>query len=298
VETGGLLVADTESQWRKAQDALQEARAQTEAGSTSEQFQTVGLLCRELLITVAQAVYDPSRHPVNDGVTPGPTDAKRMLGAYFEAELAGSSHQSARKYAKSLLDLANDLQHRRNADYRDAALCLEATDALVRLVTVLSGRSMDASRSRVEVQISYEKLRISADEHLYGLRVKVRNPTLRSIPTFRLDLSFPDLPSIPLRWQSLRGRPGPTGPLLEISATDPAVSVFRSRRYQNITYRSPHALLPQETVDLSESIGLRYRFTDDVYSNVEDFPVVEWTVYADGISPAKGSVPLTELNVF
>jgi hypothetical protein len=37
-------------------------------------------------------------------------------------------------HAKAALDLANDLQHRRTAGFRDAALWAEATSAVVNLI--------------------------------------------------------------------------------------------------------------------------------------------------------------------
>jgi hypothetical protein len=69
-----------------------------------------------------------------------------MLDAYVQSELGGSTHESARKFARAALDLANDLQHRRTASFRDAALCVEATNAVVRVVGLVSGRLEVASR--------------------------------------------------------------------------------------------------------------------------------------------------------
>ena len=106
-----------------------------------EEFQTVGFLCRETLVSLAQAVYEPTRHAVGNGVKPSKTDAKRMLEAYFSAELKGSSDEAARKHAKAALDLANELQHRRTADLRQAALCAEATRTVVNIVAIISGRA-------------------------------------------------------------------------------------------------------------------------------------------------------------
>ena len=110
-----------------------------ESASTEEQFQTVGLLCREVLITLAQTVFDPDRHPPIDDVKISKTDAKRMLDRYQAVELAGRSNSIARKHAKASLDLANELQHERTAEFRKAALCAEATASVVNIVAILSG---------------------------------------------------------------------------------------------------------------------------------------------------------------
>ncbi|MFB3779575.1 MAG: hypothetical protein ACE141_18290 [Bryobacteraceae bacterium] len=108
--------------------------------SREEEYQTVGLLCRECFISLAQAVFDPARHVSSDGVTPSETDAYRMLEAYFSAEYTGAENEALRRHAKASLSLANQLQHKRTAMYKDAALCSEATRTVVNIVAITSGR--------------------------------------------------------------------------------------------------------------------------------------------------------------
>lgn len=112
------------------------ARAAEKVASavTEEEFQEIGLLCREALITLSQAVYDSDKHPPTDGQDPSNTDAKRMLDAFLVVELAGPEHKHARTQVRSAWDLAVQLQHRRTADAKAARLCLSATDAVVSLV--------------------------------------------------------------------------------------------------------------------------------------------------------------------
>jgi hypothetical protein len=85
-------------------------------------------------------VYDPSRHATTDNVMPSQTDAKRMLEAFIAAELAGGAYEEARRHAKSTLDFAVALQHRRTATFRDAALCVEATSSAINIIAILAGR--------------------------------------------------------------------------------------------------------------------------------------------------------------
>jgi hypothetical protein len=100
----------------------------------------VGLLCREALISVAQAVYDAERNPPTDGVSPSETDAYRILEAFIAAELAGSSNEATRGHAKAALSLTNDLTHRRTATFREAAMCAEAVTSTANLIAIVSGR--------------------------------------------------------------------------------------------------------------------------------------------------------------
>jgi hypothetical protein len=104
------------------------------------QFQGVGLLGRDALISLAQAVYIRERHPPLDGIEPSNTDAKRMLEAYLAVELAGGANEESRRHARSALDLANALQHRRTATFREAALCVEATTTVVNVIAIVDGR--------------------------------------------------------------------------------------------------------------------------------------------------------------
>lgn len=126
--------------WAKVDRCIDEVRRQLERASSEEQFQVVGLLCREMLISLAQTVFDANRHSPADGISPSKTDAKRMLEAYLELELPGSANKVARRHAGAALDLANELQHKRTAGFRNAALCTEATTSVVNLVAIISGR--------------------------------------------------------------------------------------------------------------------------------------------------------------
>lgn len=111
------------------------------AGAQNEEdFQGVGLLCREAIISLAQAVYDPELHESIDGVQPSETDAKRMLESYIAKELPGRSNEELRKYVKDAYQLAVVLQHRRNANFREAALCAEATRSMVNTIAIISGQ--------------------------------------------------------------------------------------------------------------------------------------------------------------
>lgn len=126
--------------WPRVDRGIYEIRRRLEQAKTEEHFQAVGLFCREVLISAAQVVYDPQRHSTEDDVLPSDTDAKRMLDSYIAAELPGGSNEGLRRHAKAALSLANDLQHSRTADYRQAALCAEATTSVVNIIAIISGR--------------------------------------------------------------------------------------------------------------------------------------------------------------
>lgn len=126
--------------WPRVDRTIGEIRNRLASAETEEQYQAIGLLCREVLISLAQSVYDPDIHTNLDGIQPSETDAKRMLENYIASMLVGSSNEAARKHAKAAYGLANDLQHRRTADFRQAALCTEATASIVNVIAIISGR--------------------------------------------------------------------------------------------------------------------------------------------------------------
>jgi hypothetical protein len=139
LEVGSQLFAEPTG-WARVDRGLDKIRERLESAETEEEFQTVGLLCRETLISLAQAVYVPERHPSADGVRPSETDANRMLEGYIATELLGGPNEEARRHARAALALAIALQHRRTASFRDAALCAEATASVVNSIAIVSGR--------------------------------------------------------------------------------------------------------------------------------------------------------------
>ena len=100
----------------------------------------MGALCRDLLISLAQEVFDAAKHPSLDAVTIGRDDAKRMLEAFVSVERPGPANEELRAHARATVKLAAALSHKRAADFRYAALCLEATSSVVNVVAIVAGR--------------------------------------------------------------------------------------------------------------------------------------------------------------
>lgn len=88
-------------------------------------------------IMIAQQVYNSKIHICEDGVVPSDTDSKRMLDAYFQYSLKGTSNERQRKFAKSAVDLANQVTHDRCATRKDAELCYIAVSSVANIVKTL-----------------------------------------------------------------------------------------------------------------------------------------------------------------
>ena len=126
--------------WDRVDRGIDSIRIRLETAGNEEEYQTVGFLCRETLISLAQAVYNPQIHKPSNETEPSPTDANRMLDYYFSSELAGQTNEATRRHARAALSLANDLVHRRTATYKEAALCAEATRTVINIVAIVSER--------------------------------------------------------------------------------------------------------------------------------------------------------------
>lgn len=126
--------------WARVDRNVTGIRSRLASATNEEDFQAVGLLCREALISLAQAVFDPAIHPTPDDVEKiSETDAKRMLESYISVALGGSVHEHERKHVKAAYDLATHLQHRRTASFREAATCVEATASTINLIAIIAG---------------------------------------------------------------------------------------------------------------------------------------------------------------
>lgn len=124
--------------WERVDRTLVKARSQLQIASAEEDWQAIGLLCREATISLAQAVYDADLHGTLDGVMPSSTDANRMLEAYIAHAFPGPSFKEVRAHARASLALALNLQHRRTATKQLAALCVEATASTAAVISIIA----------------------------------------------------------------------------------------------------------------------------------------------------------------
>ena len=101
-------------------------------------YQSVGMYGRELLITLAQTVFDKSKHPSTDGTDIGSADSKRMLDAYIHYCMHKKSKEREVKFAKASVDFSNELTHNRTATAMDAELCYNAVLSTVHIIRTLN----------------------------------------------------------------------------------------------------------------------------------------------------------------
>jgi hypothetical protein len=191
-----------DSRWTKVDRVVEEMGNQLARASTEEQFQGVGLLGREALISLAQAIYDPALYPTTDGVSASEADAKRMLEAFLREELPGSSNEARRKHARASVDLAVALQHQRTATLRDAQLCVEAVMSVIRTVAIIgdSPESVEKFRDRGIGSLDIRYWDELPYREFRWMRIGIKNNTTKLAENVKVDLMEIERGAIPIRW--------------------------------------------------------------------------------------------------
>lgn len=125
--------------WDRIKRTVIKIKQDSSSAKNEEDFQQIGLLCREVIISLAQNVYNPEIHSAVDdnGIEIGKTDAVKMIGNYIKVRLAGSSNEELKAYAKATNKLANLLTHKRDAKKQDMLLSVSATMALINFIGIL-----------------------------------------------------------------------------------------------------------------------------------------------------------------
>ena len=121
--------------WYKVEGNLRSARRSFQTAQTIEDFQAIGIQCRETILSLAEAITEyqtpGEKHPISNQTTDS------IFEKLFNEIFKDSSKDQFRAYAKSCLKLANALQHERTATYLQANLCVEATAHLVGLIDAI-----------------------------------------------------------------------------------------------------------------------------------------------------------------
>ena len=128
--------------WERIKRTVTKIKRDSNNARDEEDFQTVGLLCRDVIISLAQAVYNPLVHGTTDdtGKQIGNADAVRMIGNYVSVKLNGSHNKELRAYAKATNDLANQLTHKRSATKKDMLLIVSSTIALINFIGIIEDK--------------------------------------------------------------------------------------------------------------------------------------------------------------
>jgi hypothetical protein len=128
--------------WDRTERTLRDFRQRLATAETPEQCQAIGQLARDSLISLAQAVFRPDVHWRSAEPVPSSTDSKRQLEAYLAIAFAGGAQDEARSYARTSIQFADALTHKRTATPKDAKLAALAADSLIQLIALSEGHEL------------------------------------------------------------------------------------------------------------------------------------------------------------
>lgn len=100
-------------------------------------YNQVGVLCRELCISLGKKVYKKEMNNREDGEDVGSCDAKGMLSSYIDYMLKGKSNSELRIYANSAIKLADHLTHIKSEDKMNMDALVTAIVALVSVISII-----------------------------------------------------------------------------------------------------------------------------------------------------------------
>ena len=132
-----VRAAPESTSWEKVDKQVIVMREQLARAESEEGYQAVGHFGREVMISLAQAVIDPSEAVGEDGKTPSSSDAVRLLDAYIGKTLPGRGNEALRKAVRAVVQATSAVVHDRNATPKDAALVAELVTASVHLAHIL-----------------------------------------------------------------------------------------------------------------------------------------------------------------
>ena len=124
--------------WEKVDRQVTAMRDQLTRAASEEEYQAVGHLGREVMISLAQTVIDPAEAGGEDGKPPSSTDTARLLDAYIGKALAGGGNEALRRAVRGTVKATSAVLHDRGATPKDAALVAELVSSSVHLIHILA----------------------------------------------------------------------------------------------------------------------------------------------------------------
>jgi hypothetical protein len=133
----GADLQPAQSGWAAVDHQLGQLRERFALAQTADDHKAIGLLCRDIFRSMADATFDENSHLPDGQELPGPADSVARLNLVVDAVAPGEANREIRKLLKANFDLANKVQHDQAATSVQAALVAEATVTAVNLVRIM-----------------------------------------------------------------------------------------------------------------------------------------------------------------
>ena len=130
--------------------ALREAYARAE---TPEEFRQVGLLCRDIFISLGRVIFDPEKHLPKNEPMPKRDDAKKRLDLAMKAEYGGSENEELRGLVRATYRFVQPRVHDQTEDRTNAMIAADATIHLVKVLAALFPTPTDAPHAEESAEL-------------------------------------------------------------------------------------------------------------------------------------------------
>jgi len=144
-----------------------------------------------------------------------------------------------------------------------------------------------ARRPDMSVEFDYKRQHIESSEHHYLLKIKLKNLSEQVINNYQLQFTFPtynnNVNNIVAYLDNATVRPTSKNELL-------------------FTYDSKTVCFPNQVIDLGQEMAITYRIDSQIYADsligYGRGPTIKWTLYADNMTPKRGTKAFEELQCF
>lgn len=131
-----------------------------------EDFQAIGVQCREILIELGNTIYSPEM--AGEEEQPQASNFKKKAEYFVKFYLTGSENSDYRNYIKKLTeatwDYANKITHSQTATFYEASTCVTLTTSLVSVYENIRQKVFDPLSQYVCKTCKSKKLSIVDDE--------------------------------------------------------------------------------------------------------------------------------------
>jgi hypothetical protein len=123
--------------WTEVDRQVGQLRESYARAETPEQYRQVGLLCRDIFISLGHVVFDPDKHLPAGAAMPKRDDAKNRLEWAVRSEYRGESGEKMRGLVRATLEFVQPVVHDRTHDRTKAMIAADATVHLVKVLAAL-----------------------------------------------------------------------------------------------------------------------------------------------------------------
>jgi hypothetical protein len=131
----GTGIATAATGWTEVDRQVAALHGRYARARTPEDFRQIGLLCRDIFISLGHVIFDGRRHLSTGKAEPRLDDTKGRLELALAVEYGGEKNERLRKLVRSTWEFVQPVVHDRTDD---ATLAMIAADATLHLQKVLA----------------------------------------------------------------------------------------------------------------------------------------------------------------